>query len=372
MARVLVLGGTGAIGTYLAPALLARGHAVDITSRTSKVSDHPHCRYLCGNAHDRRFVHQTTTENRYDAIVDLMLYSTQEFREAHQSLLKAAGQYLFVSTYRVFADTGLTPITERSPRLLDVCKDADYLATDEYGLTKARQEDLLRASGKANWTILRPCITYSKNRFQLGTLEANTICYRALQGVPVLMASDILSKVTTMTWAGDSARLIAGLVGNEKTLGEDFNIATSEHQTWREVAEIYRRAIGLSIVECNVDKYARVVGATYQIKYDRLLNRLIDNRKVLDTTSCRQTELTPVSVGLPKELESFKQNPHYQYPDILLNARMDRATASTIRLRILPFAQRTTYFIERCFCLGRLAQSALNRLRTVLSPKGGY
>jgi nucleoside-diphosphate-sugar epimerase len=371
MAKVLILGGTGAIGAYLAPELLAQGHQVAVTSRSPGKSNHPHLRYLYGSARDRRFVQEITTDTKYDAIVDLMLYSTPEFREAHQGLLGATGQYLFVSTYRVFADTGLTPITEQCPRLLDVCQDADYLATDEYALTKARQEDLLRASGKGNWTILRPCITYSKNRFQFGTLEANTLCYRALQGVPVLMASDILSKVTTMTWAGDSARLIAGLVGNEKACGEDYNISTSEHQTWREIAGIYRRAIGLQIVECDVRKYASVVGGTYQIKYDRMLNRMIDNRKVLDATGYSQSELTPLSNGLAKELESFKKNPIYKHHDILLNARLDRETGSSIRLTEQPFHGKTLYFLEKYFRLGHMVRGVLSHVRHFLQPKRG-
>lgn len=52
-----------------------------------------------------------------------------------------------MSSSRVYADSQ-TPITENSPRLLDVYKEEEYLKTDEYALSKARQEDILHRSGK--------------------------------------------------------------------------------------------------------------------------------------------------------------------------------------------------------------------------------
>ena len=67
-------------------------------------------------------------------------------------------------------------------RLLDVSHDSIYLKTDEYALAKARQEDILRKSGKNNWTIIRPYITYSESRLQLGVLEKEAWLYRALKG----------------------------------------------------------------------------------------------------------------------------------------------------------------------------------------------
>ena len=49
-------------------------------------------------------------------------------------------------------------------------------------LTKALQENLLRASGYKNWTIVRPYITFSDIRLQLGVYEKEQWLYRALQG----------------------------------------------------------------------------------------------------------------------------------------------------------------------------------------------
>ena len=70
-----------------------------------------------------------------------MIWSTSDFDKCYEALLAATDQYIYMSSYRVYADSPL--ITEDSPRLLDVSDDPEYLATDEYALAKARCENLL-------------------------------------------------------------------------------------------------------------------------------------------------------------------------------------------------------------------------------------
>lgn len=62
-------------------------------------------------------------------------------------------------------------INEETPRLLDMIKDEEYLNTDEYALSKARQENILHEAGCNNWTIIRPYITFSETRLHLGYLK---------------------------------------------------------------------------------------------------------------------------------------------------------------------------------------------------------
>lgn len=91
---------------------------------------------------------------------------------------------MFTLSYRAYADSPV--ITEDFPRLLDVIDDSEYLATGEYALAKARCEDMLFDSCKANWTIVRPAITYDgSGRFQLTLHEMDAWLWRVLRGIPV-------------------------------------------------------------------------------------------------------------------------------------------------------------------------------------------
>lgn len=350
MSSILLLGGTGAMGVYLSRILQDMGHRVFVTSRSPRQSSES-CTYLCGNAKDLDFVKACVQEVKPDAIVDFMVYNTEEFRARVDFLLSSSQHYIFLSSYRVYNES--VPLREDSKRLLDSCKDDEYLATDEYGLTKARQENILRECGNGkNWTIIRPAITYSTARFQFGVLEANVLCWRALNGLPVIMPPEMLKKETTLTWGGDVAKMIATLVLNPTAFGEAFTTATAEHHTWRDVFTIYAKLIGAKLVECSLKDYHKITNAKWQISYDRMFNRVVDNQKVLEVTGLQQTDLMTLEQGLTLELNQLKESSKWLTPNIAINARMDAALKlplmQCLSLYRSSWKDKIAYLICRC------------------------
>ena len=320
--KALVLGGTGAMGVYLVPELAAMGYEVKVVSFDDVVSDNPRISYVKGNAKDIEYLKGLLKE-KFDAIIDFMIYSTEEFKEKHELLLKSTAHYIFLSSYRVYS--GEAPVTEKTPRLLDVSRDKHFLTTEDYSLYKARQEDILQSSKCDNWTIVRPAITYSKRRFQLTTLEAPIVVARALKGLPVVVPKEALSVQATMNWAGDVAKMLAGLLFNQSAYRECFTLATAEHHTWGEIAEYYREIIGLKYVAADTEDYLKIIGnepwARYQLFYDRLFNRVIDNSKILRVAGLKQADFMPLRKGLEKELASLPKDAIC--PDVAVGGRMD-------------------------------------------------
>ena len=98
---------------------------ITVTSR-SRREGKGNVSYVQGNGHDMAFLN-TLLKDKYDVIVDFMNYRTEEFRERYRTLLDACGQYVYLSSSRVYADSD-SPITEESPRLLDVTTDAECTA----------------------------------------------------------------------------------------------------------------------------------------------------------------------------------------------------------------------------------------------------
>lgn len=315
--RALLIGGTGAIGVYLAPLLLKKGYTVDITTRSGQYQNKSNLRYLVGDGHDIEFIKTALSGAKYDAVIDFMDYSTTEFKNRYRLLLESTKQYVLLSTYRVYADAKI--LHEKSPRLLDVSTDSDFLSTDDYALRKARQEDILSNSGKHNWTIVRPGITYSKNKFQFGPMEAEIFLWRALKKLPTPFPREMLGKITTMTWAGDVATMMSGLINNEKAYGEDYIVATSEHHTWREVLKIYNKHIPIKIVSVPTEDFLSAIGGNeinYQVHYDRMYDRVIDNTKILNTVDIDQRNLMRLEKGLGREITQFVKNPQFKYTNI--------------------------------------------------------
>ena len=54
--KVLLIGGTGAMGTYLTPELLRKGYRVDVISVDHVSSDNPMLRYFTGDAMDDQYL----------------------------------------------------------------------------------------------------------------------------------------------------------------------------------------------------------------------------------------------------------------------------------------------------------------------------
>lgn len=322
--RVLLLGGTGAMGRNLSRELVSMGHETTVTSRVPH-EDADGIRYVVGNAMDQGFLADVLGRG-WDAVVDFMVRYTKDFRLVMPTLLAGTGQYLFVSSYRVYADSPV--ITEESPRLLDVVNDHVYLATDEYALAKARCEDLLRASRHDNWTIARPAITYDGGaaRLQLGVMESTVWLWRAQHGAPVPFPKDMLARQATMSWGCDVARMIARLIGNPDAFGEAYTVSGSDHMAWADVAKAYQTVLPFELTPCNLEEFIDVVGTPYQVIYDRMYNRVVDNSKVLAATGMSPEDLTPMRDGLIHELRACLDSGGAGCAGAGLNARLDRLT----------------------------------------------
>lgn len=132
----------------------------------------------------------------------------------------------------------------------------------------------------------------------------------------------------TLSWGGDIGKMIAKLVLNEKAYGEDFNVATSEHHSWEEIAKIYEELIGLSYELVDKETYLRCIAdevrypyAKYQLIYARMFNRVTDNSKILKVTGMKQEELKTLKEGLSMELAKVTKD--NIKPNEFINRNMD-------------------------------------------------
>lgn len=336
---ILVLGGTGAMGTHLVDCLSQSGHHVTVTSR-QRLENTEHIGYVQGNAHASEFLQKLLHERdgKWDAVVDFMSYSTEEFSEKKDSLLQATNQYVFLSSARVYANSE-SPITEETPRLLDICQDAAYLSTDEYALAKARQENLLKAGQRGNYTIIRPYITFGETRFQLGVLEKESWLYRALNHRSIVFSSDMMSKKTTLTYARNVALGIAAVLGKQATLGQTFHIASETSYTWEEILETYLEEIGKHLGKrpnvTLLDTSPHIESSRkYQVIYDRYYHRCFDVSKIRQFVGTKTFQ--PPLPALRSCVSAFLRHPEFLYLDIPELAHMDKITGDHAKLTDFP------------------------------------
>ena len=349
MTKVLILGGTGAMGKHLVDILVDKGVECVVTTRRQRKSAGLK-KYVVGNAHDMNFLHPLLQQGKWDAIVDFMIYTTSDFTSRVNLLLNSTKQYVFISSARVYAENdGL--IREDSPRILDTCKDADYLSTDEYALTKARQENVLENSGCKNWTIIRPYVTFSEIRLQLSPQEKELWLYRSLHGRSIVFSKDLANKYTTLTYGYDVAKGIAAIINQEKALGEAFHITVSESHKWYEILDLYKKVIkretGKDVKVKLTEQWEKHQGGSYQqIHYDRLYNRRFDNSKIANFIDVNRFK--PTLQALDECLTEFIHKKNFREINWWSEAYKDKVADEWTPLSEIPtFKQKVKYLLIR-------------------------
>ena len=354
--KILLLGGTGAMGSHLIDVLTDRGDTVIVTSRSCNVSKGL-VEYRQGNAKSIIFLNEIMKE-QWDVIVDFMIYSEDEFRERLDLLLDFTSQYIFLSSARVY-DGNQEELTESSARLLDSSIDYEFLSTKDYSLSKARQEDMLLSSNKRKWTIVRPYITYSEKRLQLGTLEKEDWLYRALKGRTIIFSKDINNHLTTLTYGLDVANGIANLINKPESLGEVYHITSGYEYKWSEILEIYldviEKRIGFrpSVIYQDLPDFLTWNPAKYQILYDRLFDRRFNCTKINNIINTE--EFVDLQSGLRKCLNDFLDNPEFIRVNWKKEAQKDRFVNEKAALKeIIGIKQKFKYLVYRYFNMSRI------------------
>ena len=104
MKKILVLGGTGAMGRYAVPELLRLGFAVDVVALDVLQMEHENLTSTVANAMDDEWLKSKITETRYDVVLDFMSYKLPQFKDRVDLFLENTDQYMFLSSCRVYAN----------------------------------------------------------------------------------------------------------------------------------------------------------------------------------------------------------------------------------------------------------------------------
>lgn len=98
---VLLLGGTGAIGSECVDILKNMPVNVFVTSRCNHASFN-NIYYIQGNALDESFLKNVVTTRKWDVIIDFMIHSIEDFKKIYRLLLENTKHYIFLSSARVY------------------------------------------------------------------------------------------------------------------------------------------------------------------------------------------------------------------------------------------------------------------------------
>ena len=305
MKKVLLIAGGGTLGTYTAKELLNKGCAVDVICLEDYTSNNPKLCYHKAKA-DLNYLTEFLKDKYYDGIVNFIHYYFPEmYKPVHKLLTSKTDQLIFLSSYRVYAESK-QPLTEEAPFLADVVEDEEFLKSEDYAVPKAICEKFLREeSGTENWTVVRPVISFSDKRLDLVTVSGHEIIDAARSGKTVILPEAAKNLTAGLDWAGNSGKLIANLLFKKECLGEAYTVSSGQNLTWGEVADIYTRLTGVNFRWADTEEYVSTGHGGNGLFYDRLYDRAVDNTKILKATGLKKEDFTSIEDGIKIELNNI-------------------------------------------------------------------
>lgn len=309
--KVLLIAGGGTLGKYTAAELIRLGCQVDIICLEDNVSDNERLCYYKGYA-ELKYLKEFLKDRHYDGIVNFIHYEdVYTYQPVHKLLSENTEHLIFLSSYRVYADLQ-HPITESAPHLLDTVSDRVFLENEKYAVPKSKNERFIRdESGTKNWTIVRPVISFSDRRLDIVTVSGRKVIDLTREGKAILLPMEARNLTAGLDWAGNSGKLIANLLFNEKAFCEAFTVSTAQNLTWGEVADIYTELLGARFEWVDTDSFLKenpyLQRSPWILIYDRLFDRAVDNSKILNVTALKREDFISVRDGIKTELDKISK-----------------------------------------------------------------
>jgi len=244
---VVVIGGTGHIGTYLIPRLVMAGHEVISVSRQQREPYSPHA--LWKSVRDVNIDREEAEASgsfgaqiralEGEVVIDLICFTPASATEIVETLKGHVRHFIHCGTMWVHGHSDLVPTREEQERK----------PFGEYGINKAKIESYLLASAKDGGfpaTILHPGHITGPGWLPVnpaGNLDPE-VFLRLAQGKEVVLPNLGMETVHHVH-ADDVAQAFMNSIDNrERSIGEAFHIVSEQAITLRGYAQAMARWFG--------------------------------------------------------------------------------------------------------------------------------
>ncbi len=234
---IAITGGTGNISGPITQRLIDLGHEVVLFNRSGQAPEG--ARAVAVDRSETEAFVSAVQKVAPEIGIDMICFNATE---AGVSLRAFAGvrQLIHCSTGGTYGYPLPLPMSEELPGR----------ASDPYGAQKhAADQVFLRAWQQEGFpvTILKPNGTYGEGwRHWLPGQLPGSWLRRVVDGKPVVVVGDG-DQIHHFLHSDDAARGFVGCIGNERTIGQVFNICSVVPTTWREFHETVMRVLGREV-----------------------------------------------------------------------------------------------------------------------------
>jgi nucleoside-diphosphate-sugar epimerase len=328
--KILFIGGTGVISSACSDLVAARGHELFVLNRSaSRMYPLPESATLLkGDIHaDEAQLASLVAGHHFDAVVDYIAFSVNDIERDLRLFRDRTDQFVFISSASAY---------QKPPK--------NYLITEEtplenpywqYSRDKIACEDRLMQAYHTDGfpvTIIRPSHTYGPTQIPFGVSSWRhpwTVADRMKCGQKVIVPGDGTS-LWVLTWNADFAKGLVGLLGNQKAIGEAFQITSDQVLSWDQIHLETYQAMGLEphLVHIPSDFLAAYsTDAIGSLIGDKANSVVFDNSKIKRFVPDYLCEVDWAQ-GVRRSLAWFEAHPEFQTIDHEMNSLWDRMITS--------------------------------------------
>lgn len=237
--RILVMGGTRFIGVYLTKVLVAQGHEVVLFNRGNKPAPVEGVKQIHGDRKDPIQLKEKLAGESFDVIFDnngRELSHTQPLVEIFSGKIQ---HFIYVSSAGVYLKS------EQMPH-----REGDAVDPKSRHKGKHQTEAYLAESG-IPWTSIRPTYIYGPQNYN--DLEA-WFFDRIVRDRPILIPGNE-KHITQLGHIQDLVNAMAAVVGNEKAVGQIYNVSGDRYVTFDGLAAACAIATGKSPEDIKIIHY---------------------------------------------------------------------------------------------------------------------
>jgi len=328
--KILMIGGTGIISSACSELIIKRGMDLSILNRSvsTKFSIPEGAHHFVGDIYgDPARIAGLLHGQCFDAVVSWVAYTSEHIEDSIRLFSGLTEQFVFISSASAY---------QKPP--------AHYIITEETPLENpfwqysrdkiAAEQRLMREYREHGFpaTIIRPSLTYGPSQIPLAGaswLHPYTVIDRIRKGKKIIIPGDGTS-LWTVTWNGDFAKGLVGLLGRKEAIGQAFHITSDEVLSWNQIFAEVGKALSLDmdIVHIASDLIAAYnPGELGSLIGDKIHSGVFDNSKIKHFVSDFKCEV-PWAEGVRRAIAWHEANPARMTIDDEMNRNWDTLIAA--------------------------------------------
>lgn len=237
--RILIMGGTRFIGVYLTKILVEQGHEVVLFNRGKKPAPVEGIQQIHGDRTDASQLKDKLSQEQFDAIFDnngRELSDTQPLAEIFKDQVK---HFVYMSSAGVYLKSDQLPHIEGDP-------------VDPKSRHKGKHEtEAFLAELGLPWTSIRPTYIYGPQNYN--DLEA-WFFDRIVRDRPIPIPGNGMH-ITQLGHCQDLARAMSQVLGNDRAIGQIYNVSGDRYVTFDGLARACVEATGKSADSVKIVHY---------------------------------------------------------------------------------------------------------------------